>query len=545
MQTKLKTTCLSLSFALVATLVLADTEPGEEMIAVAMAMGAAPPGVTPASGNESVGPFRYLIVKNAFIIDGTGAPPQGPVTIVVEGDRITSIVGSGMQSAHVEASDPGPGIHVIDAAGKYVIPGMIDSHAHFGSPYHALGGSITAPDYVGMLYLAHGVTTLRDVGSLMGLNWTLQQKRRGNSGEISIPRIEAYAMFPERTPDAEAARQWIRSIKKNGADGVKFLGAAPQVMKAALDEANNLGLRSAYHHAQTSVTRMNALDSAALGLTSIEHWYGLPEAMFEDQVIQNYPPGYNYSNEQDRFSEAGRLWLQAAPPASKTWRRTIDQLLDKDMTMVPTFSVYESNRDVMRHVTLEWHEDYTMPYMARIFEPNPKIHGSYHFDWTTADEVAWKANYRRWMDFVNDYKNAGGRVAAGSDSGFIYNIYGFSYVRELEMLQEAGFHPLEVLQAATLNGAQLLGMEADIGTLEIGKKADMVIVDDNPLANFKVLYGTGHRRFNMESGRMERAAGILYTVKDGIVYDAKLMLKKVREMVAQRKQLEARGATSR
>lgn len=542
---KFRTTGLSLSFALVATLALADTEPGEEMIAVAMAMGAAPPGPTPASGNESVGPFKQLIIKDALIIDGTGAPPQGPVTIVVEGDRIASIVGSGMQGAHGEVSDPGPGTHVIDAAGKYVIPGMIDSHAHFGSPYHALGGSITAPDYVGMLYLAHGVTTLRDAGSLMGLGWTLEQKRRSNAGEISIPRLEAYAMFPERTPDAEAARKWIRSIKKNGADGVKFLGADPVVMEAALDEANNLGLRSAYHHAQTTVTRMNALDSAALGLTSIEHWYGLPEAMFEDQVVQNYPVAYNYSNEQDRFAAAGRLWLQAAPPASITWQHTIDRLLDEDVTLVPTFSVYESNRDVMKHVTLEWHEDYTMPYMTRIFEPNPKIHGSYHFDWTTADEVAWKANYRRWMDFVNDYKNAGGRVAAGSDSGFIYNIYGFSYVRELEMLQEAGFHPLEVLQAATLNGAKLLGMAADIGTLEIGKKADMVIVDDNPLANFKVLYGTGHRRLNMESGKMERAAGILYTVKDGIVYDAKLMLKKVREMVAQRKQLEARGATPR
>ena len=536
--------CVALPLALVATCVIADVEPGEEAIALGIAMGAEPPKSTPASGPESHGPFKRLVIKDAIYIDGTGAPPQGPVTIVVEQDRIVSIVGAGTQGVHGTIGTPGPETHVIDAAGKYVIPGMIDSHAHFGSPYHSIGGSTTDPDYVGKLYLAHGVTTLRDVGCLMGLQWTLEQKARSNAGEISIPRIEAYALFPENTLDAKAARQWVQAVAKKGADGIKFTGAKPEAMKAAIEEATKLGLPTAAHHSQVTVTQWNALDSAAAGLTSIEHWYGIPEAMFEDRTVQDYPYDYNYSNEQDRFGHAGRLWLQAASSGSETWQRTIDQLLADHVTLDPTFSVYESNRDYMRHVTLEWHEDYTMPYIARTFEPNPKIHGAYHFDWTTADEVAWKANYRRWMDFVNDYKNAGGRVVTGSDSGFILNIYGFSYIRELEMLQEAGFHPLEVLQAATINSAELLGMEADIGTLGIGKKADMVIVDDNPLANFKVLYGTGQRRLNWETGKMERAGGILYTIKDGIVYDAKLMLKQVREMVAERKRLEAEATSA-
>ncbi|MFT5822738.1 MAG: hypothetical protein ACI8ZM_003995, partial [Crocinitomix sp.] len=80
------------------------------------------------------------------------------------------------------------------------------------------------------------------------------------------------------------------------------------LMEAALDEAKKQNLGTMMHHAQLNVMSMNALDSARLGLTTMEHWYGLPEALFEDQVIQNYPADYNYNNEQDRFSEAGKLW---------------------------------------------------------------------------------------------------------------------------------------------------------------------------------------------------------------------------------------------
>jgi imidazolonepropionase-like amidohydrolase len=186
-----------------------------------------------------------------------------------------------------------------------------------------------------------------------------------------------------------------------------------------------------------------------------------------------------------------------------------------------------------------------MPYINRAFEPNPKSHGSFFFDWKTSDEIAWKANYKLWMQFVNDYKNAGGRVAAGSDAGFIYGLYGFSYIRELELLQEAGFHPLEVLQSATINGATLLGLDKEIGSIELGKKADLVIVNENPIANFKVLYGTGNEFYNFNSNKMDRTKGIEFTIKDGIVYDAKQLLKDVREMVSERKAYELEAANNK
>jgi hypothetical protein len=270
-------------------------------------------------------------------------------------------------------------------------------------------------------------------------------------------------------------------------------------------------------------------------LSSLEHWYGLPEALFEGQTIQDYPPDYNYSDEQWRFGQAGRLWRQAAAPGSEKWNSTRDELVRLGLTLVPTFTIYEANRDVMRARDAEWHKDYTLPALQKFFMPDPRLHGSYHFDWTTADEVAWRDNFQIWMQFVNEYKNAGGRVVTGSDAGFIFKLYGFAYIRELELLQEAGFHPLEVIQAATLNGAELLGKEDDIGSLVPGKIADIVLVRGNPVANFKLLYGTGHMKLNRESKKLERVGGVSYTIKNGIVFDAKALLADVRDMVSEAK----------
>jgi imidazolonepropionase-like amidohydrolase len=138
------------------------------------------------------------------------------------------------------------------------------------------------------------------------------------------------------------------------------------------------------------------------------------------------------------------------------------------------------------------------------------------------------------MTFVNAYKNRGGRVTAGSDSGFIFQLYGFAYIRELELLREAGFHPLEVIRSATLYGAQALGKERDLGSVEIGKLADFVIVEKNPLQNLQLLYGTGAIELTGDN-EVVRSGGVKYTVKDGIVYDAKKLLEDVKKIVKEEK----------
>jgi predicted amidohydrolase YtcJ len=178
----------------------------------------------------------------------------------------------------------------------------------------------------------------------------------------------------------------------------------------------------------------------------------------------------------------------------------------------------------------EWHETYTLPSLWKFYEPSKISHGSYWHYWGTEQEVAWKNNFQLWMTFINEYKNRGGRVTAGSDSGFIYQLYGFAYIRELELLREAGFHPLEVIRSATLNGAEALGWDDKIGSIQIGKLADFVIVEENPLQNLKVLYGTGAIKLT-ESNEVVRVGGVKYTIKDGVIYDAKKLLLDVKQMV--------------
>ena len=397
----------------------------------------------------------------------------------------------------------------------------------------------TPAEYVYKLWMGHGITTVRDPGCGNGLDWCLEQKARSAANEITAPRIEAYVVFgmgrkePFTTP--EQAREWVREVAERGADGLKFFGYRPDIMRAAIEEAGALGLRSACHHAQLAVTRVNVLDTARWGLTSMEHWYGLPEALFDDRMVQDYPADYNYADEADRFGQAGRLWEQAAAPGSERWNEVMDELLALDFTIDPTFTIYEASRDLMRARRAEWHEEYTLPSLWDFYAPSRDSHGSYWFDWTTDDEIAWRHNYERWMRFVNEYKNRGGRVTTGSDSGYIYKLYGFGYVRELELLQEAGFHPLEVVRAATLSGAEALGRADEIGSVEPGKLADLVVVPENPLANFKVLYGTGQIRVTPDN-QVVRVGGVRWTIKDGIVYDAPALLADVREMVRKAKE---------
>lgn len=493
--------------------------------------------ITPAPPRvEGEGPFSRLILRGGTLIDGTGAPPRGPVDIVIENNRIQRIhsVGvPGMPIATEKRPEGDDNTEELDVSGMYLLPGFVDMHGHIGGVAQG-----TPAEYVFKLWLGHGITTIRDPACGNGLDFCLEHKAKSAANEITAPRIHAYPVFgmghdgPFTEP--EEARKWVRAIARDGADGIKFFGYRPDIMAAAIDEANQHGLGTTCHHAQLAVTRVNVLDSAGWGLASMEHWYGLPEALFEDRVIQDYPADYNYNNEQHRFAEAGRLWKQAAAPYSEHWRAVMDELLALDFTLDPTFTIYAASRDLTRARRDEWHEEYTLPSLWDFFAPDRNAHGSYWFDWTTADEIEWKQNFRLWMTFVNEYKNRGGRVTTGSDSGYIYRLYGFGYIGELELLQEAGFHPLEVLRSATLMGAEALGVADEIGSIEPGKLADLVVVAENPLANFKVLYGTGALKLSADNVP-ERVGGVRYTIKDGVIYDAPQLLADVRRIVRQNK----------
>ena len=471
-------------------------------------------GSVPAAGPGSRGiehgrRYDRLVIRNVTVIDGKGTPARGPMDVVVEGNRIAAVRGA----------DPRPeaykeDAHILDGTGMYLLPGLINSHIHL----HDERAGIAQPfEYEHKIYLSCGVTTVRDVGT--DPQKALAERRKSRDGTIVAPRIYVYMVAGGRTPDE--GRKAVRTIKEQGGDGVKIFGLDRDILEAVVDEATKLGLKVADHMA---VEETDARDAAALGVDTIEHWYGVPDAALKGS--QNFPPSYNFNNESDRFRWAGRLWREAD---SDKLEDVLAEMAEKGVGWVPTFSTYEACRDMTRARNLPWFKDYLHPALEAYFEPSPARHGAFSWGWSTEDEIAWKENYRIWMKAVRDFADMGGVVGAGDDAGFIYTLYGFTFLSELELLQEAGFHPIDVIQCATGNNARLMGLEKELGRVRAGFLADLILVDENPLANLKYLYPTGV--LDIKDGKPVVRGGIKWTIKDGIVYSTPALMKDVKDMV--------------
>lgn len=487
---------------------------------------------------EGEGPFGRLVIRNATLIDGTGAPAGGPVNIVIEGNRIAAVEKVEYIAGDMRpAAEPEKAGREIDATGMYVLPGFVDLHLHTGDT-----PKTPEAEYAYKLWLAHGITSGRGV-PFASPEFSESEKQRSARNEITAPRMFTYRLpFDEwegtiETP--EKARAWVRTAAKTGIDGLKLTAYPPDIMAALLDEAQKLGLGSTAHLSQSGVANMDMRDAVRLGLGTVTHFYGLFEALYDGHAIQPWPPGYNNFDEQQRFGQVARQWNLVHGPGSKEWRALLEELKSRKVILDPTMTAYLASRDVMRRRTADWHETYTLPSLWDYYQPSRVNHGSYYFDWTSRDETAWRNFYRVWMTFLNDYKNLGGRVTVSSDAGYTYNTFGFGTIEEMELLQEAGFHPLEVIRAATMHGAEALfepkGRPIEFGVVRAGLLADLVIVPEDPIANLKVLYGTGAVRLDGESGKAERVGGVRYTIKDGIVYDARQLLADVARMVERQK----------
>jgi len=465
-------------------------------------------------GVENGQRYNRLVIRNVIVIDGKGTPARGPLDIVLEGNVIQSVrPASRAENAYLKEE------HVLEGRGMYLLPGLINIHGHIQD---SRAGQPLPFEYSYKLWLACGITSVRDVGS--NTQKTLEERRKSQEGLIIAPRIFLYMAAFGTTP--EEIRKRIQDIKKLGGDGVKIFGLDLDIMKAALDEAHKLGLRVAHH---VAVEETDAWDDAAFGVTSIEHWYGVPDAALHGS--QNFPYWYNFDNESDRFRYAGHLWREADPVKLE---KVLATLVEKGVAWCPTFVIYEANRDLLRAMNQPWFKDYLHPALEEYFKPNPDYHGSYHWNWTTTDEIFWKENYRIWMAAVRKFADMGGVVGVGEDAGFIYMLYGFSVIRELELQQEAGFHPIDVIQNATSNNARILGMEEKLGRIRSGFLADLILVDENPLENLKFLYPTGVP--DLKEGKLITRGGIKWTIKDGFIYHAPTMLEDVKKIVSQARQ---------
>src|SRR5262245_14428801 len=476
---------------------------------------------------------RRLAIRNAMVIYGSGKPAYGPVDIMVDRGIITSIGTSGDLASSALSNDADT--ITIDAAGKYVMPGIVNAHMHWHEERQT--GMPQPIQYERNLYLAAGVTTAREVGG--DFEKSKRWQAESNAHAIVSPRILVYPFVNKgRTGAPAEIRAWIRDIKQRGADGLKIIGADRDQLEAILDEAHQLGLRTAAHIAVEETT---AKDYAELGVNSIEHFYGVADAALTG--VQNFPPEMNYANEIHRFGRAGELYAQADPAKLS---KVLDLMVEKKVAWDPTFSIYEASRDLLRAQNQPWFRDYLHPSMEAFFRGSVENHGSYFFGWTSSQEAKWRTQYRIWMDAVREFAAKGGLVTTGDDAGYIYSIYGFGIARELELHEEAGFHPLEVIEHATWNGAKLLGLDDRLGKVREGFIGDLLVVNGNPLDNLKLLnpYGTDVMLLNGKPAssyapigaddRVQNAhgGGIEWTIKDGIPYHVPTLMREVKDMVA-------------
>ena len=209
--------------------------------------------------------------------------------------------------------------------------------------------------------------------------------------------------------------------------------------------------------------------------------------------------------------------------------KVLDGMAEAGVAWNPTLDIYDASRDLQRAQTNPAFAEYLHPVLEEYFKPNPANHGSYFIGWTSTDETFWKENYRIWMKALYEFEKRGGLIGVGEDAGFIYQMYGFGLIREMELHQEAGFHPLTVVRHATSNNARIMGQEGSIGRIRVGFKADLIVVNGNPLENFKVLYPMGIEE--MRDGKIFRTGGIEWTIKDGIPFHAPTLAREVRELV--------------
>ncbi len=493
------------------------------LLTPAPAASQAPAAPGPTHGQR---PDR-MVIRDAMVVDGAGTPASGPYDIVLEQGRIADLVALDPVALREGRQRRPEAPVVVDAAGRFVLPGLINLHAHL---QNERGGIPQPYAYQFKLWLASGITTVRDVSAGSDPRALLDLKAQSARGALEAPRMFIYAGYNRRPQPATPAeaRARVRELKQIGVDGIKISGMDRDLLQAMLDEARLAGLPVAHH---VGVEETTAWDDIRGGTRSIEHWYGVPDAALLDGV-QNFPAHYNYLDEVDRFRYAGRLWREADPARLAM---VLDSMVARGVAWDPTLVIYEASRDLLRAQQQPWFRDYLHPALEAFFRPDPASHGSYFLGWTSTDEAYWKENYRIWMAALRDFGRRGGLIGAGEDAGFIYQMYGFGLIRELELHQEAGFHPLTVIRHATGNNAAILGQAETLGRVRKGFAADLIVVNGNPLEDLKVLYPTGTER--VVDGRSVRVGGVEWTIKDGIPYHGPTLMREVAAMVA-----EARAA---
>jgi imidazolonepropionase-like amidohydrolase len=397
-----------------------------------------------------------IALTNVRVIDGTGAPARVNQTVVLNNGMIAEIG----DTARVT---PPPGAEVIDLAGRTVIPGLVMLHEHLYYPtgpgvYGQLGESFTR------LYLAGGVTTMRTGGNMNGY-MDLNLKRAIDSGQKPGPAIDATApyvngpnQFQQMTQvqDAEQARRHVAYWADQGATSLKaYMQISRTALGAAIEEAHKRGLKVTGH--LCSVTYSEAAD---LGIDNLEHSF-LAATDFVPDKKPDECPG------QGR----GQQTITALDENGAPFKALVQKLVDKRVSLTSTLTVFET-----------FTPGRPLPPGLEVLTPQLKQ----QFEETHArvaqnKESNYLTLFPKAMALERAFARAGGLLVAGTDptgSGGV--IPGYSNQRQIELLVDSGFTPLEAIRVATLNGATYLGREQSVGSVTAGKQADLVVVRGDP-----------------------------------------------------------------
>jgi imidazolonepropionase-like amidohydrolase len=430
-----------------------------------------------------------VVLTGVRVVDGTGAPPAENQSIVIRDGRIEAVG----PAAQVRAP---AGAQVIDLPGHTVIPGMVGMHNH--TFYTTAAGRRTQLDFSApRLYLASGVTTVRTTGSYAPYS-EINMKRAIETGSIPGPRMHItgpYLTGPNTgymtgVATAEDARRIVRYWVEEGVEWFKaYTTIGHEEFKAAIDEAHRLGARFTGH-----ICSISFREAVALGIDNIEHGF-----FTNSDYVANKQPGICPGNVR-----ASLLQVDLDGPEV---RATIRDMVDNGVPMTSTLAVYELSYPDRPPL-----EQRMLDAMA------PEARAEYL---TTRESIARNAAtstvpqlFHKAQDFERRFVAAGGLLAAGVDpTGNGGALPGFGDQRNFELLVEAGFTPVEAVQIMTLNGARILRVDDRLGSVQVGKRADLVVINGNPIAD------------------PAQIRNVTIVFKDGVGYDSLRLIESVRGTV--------------
>ena len=440
-----------------------------------------------------------IALTHVRVIDGTGAAPLEDQTIVIANSKIQTVGPS------ASASVP-TGAQLLDLKGYTVLPGLVGMHDHMFFP---MGGS--PPMYSNMgssfprLYLALGVTTIRTTGSVVPFT-DLEIKKLIDSGRMIGPKMHITAPYLEGvgafTPvmyeltGPEDARRMVNFWADQGATSFKaYMNITRDELRAAVEEAHKRGLKVTGH-----LCSVGYREAAEIGIDNLEH--GL---LADSEFVPNKQP--------DKCPGAAvGVSLRQLDLNSDAVKETIRTLVAKNVALTSTLPVFEAGAPLTQS-GIGAASAVLNPRVLNAMNTDARVRYLTARSRIPADSPT-PLLVRKSMDFERAFVAAGGLLIAGLDpTGNGGIVAGFGDLREVELLVEAGFTPIEAIKIASFNGAKFLGEDARIGSIAVGKQADLMVVKGNPAANIS----------DIEK--------VEIVFKDGVGYDSEKLIQSVRGLV--------------